>query len=210
MKKIVFILLVMTCVNCSSVKETYSDGPYNIDEVLTEINDYLQMVKNLESIKPSDSANAIALKKRKHEGKILEFNNFIKVFKELHDINYNDDHSIAIVYHHGQNQCAATGTRDRTIIRKKYGKLKKGLEILNQTKLYYLFDNDSGLSRYEGIIPWKKDSLGFIKDLLISEESPCGSFVVISQSGEYLVSNGEWSIANIWATANYLNMQNDH
>ncbi len=208
MKKILLISIFGIIIHsCSSTKIQNDKSKYfdenNIEISKSTFNRISSTNKLLEI--PGDSSNHKKLTLREKRGRIT--NRPLLESRLEKEINQKLDSSkpIVIVYYPGKDYCNSTGTTNQEWIKNWYGQLEDGLNQVAQVKPIYIYKDDGGLKKYNGILTWHKDPEGTIEKLFFKYHYPCSSFVVISKEGKYISYFGEFGKEYLWRATRIMN-----
>lgn len=124
--------------------------------------------------------------------------------KELNHV-LDSDKPIVIIYHPGKDSCNSSGTADQDWIRNWFGQLEEGLNQVAKVKPIYIYKDNEGLEKYEGIIDWRKDPEGIVESIFFEHHYPCSSFAVISKNGECISYFGEFTKEYVWKATEIMN-----
>lgn len=113
--------------------------------------------------------------------------------------------TIVIIYYPGKDPCNSGGMVTKSSRKEWYRELEEKLFQIAQSKPIYIYKNQEGIEKYEGIMKWYKDSDGIIENLFFKYHYPCGSFVVISKAGKFISYFGEYPKDYLWKAAEILN-----
>lgn len=102
---------------------------------------------------------------------------------------------MVIVYSPGMDDCSRTGSR--SLKRSKHRKLKEYVDQLENTELFYLYNEPEGNKAYGKNINWIQDKPKIIQELFFPIHFPCGSFVLIDKKGKYCAWRGEYAVEQI-------------
>jgi hypothetical protein len=135
-----------------------------------------------------DSTNHKKLINREGSGKI-EINKLVLALENATSTKIDSNTTIIIVYYPGEDPCNSSGNTDGVIA--KHKETERSAKQLAKTKTLYIYKDLKGLERYDGL-SWVKDPEGLIEQSFFKHHYPCGSFVVISKTGEYISYFGEY------------------
>jgi hypothetical protein len=135
-----------------------------------------------------DSTNHKKLIKRDESGNI-DRNKLVLALENVAKTKIDSNTTIIIVYYPGEDPCNSSGSPDRTIA--KHKETERSARQIAKTKTFYIYKDSKGLERYNGLA-WLKDPENLIEQLFFKYHYPCGSFAVISKTGEYISYFGEY------------------
>lgn len=201
MKKIIVTLLFgILFYSCSSTKIGNAKTKYfneNNIEISKSKFDQIRSTNKLFEI-PGDSINHKKLTLREKRGKINDRKSLEFLLEEVTNQKINSNKPIVIIYYPGKDHCNSTGATNKEWIINWYGQLEEGLNQIAQVKPIYIYKDNDGLKKYDGILDWKKDLDGIIERLFFKYHYPCSSFVVISKEGDYISYFGEFGKKYVW------------
>lgn len=154
---------------------------------------------------PGDSVNHKKLTLREKRGKINDRKSLELLLEKATDRELDSDKPIVIIYYPGKDRCNSSGTTNTEWIKSWYGQLEDGLNQVAEVKPLYIFKDNDGLEKYNGILNWKKDPEKTIERLFFEYHYPCSSFVVISKNGDYISYFGEFGKEYIWEATQIMN-----
>ncbi len=206
MKKVllIFIILIYSC----SVTKTGNNKTRYFDENNLEISksefNRIRSTNKLLDI-PGDSANDKKLTLREKRGKINDRNSLELLLENATSLELDSKKPIVIIYYPGKDPWNSSGTTNKEWIKSWYGQLEEGLSQMAGIKPLYIFKDNEGLKKYDGILNWNKDPEGTIERLFFDHHYPCSSFVVISKDGDYVSYFGEFGKEYVWEATEIMN-----
>lgn len=207
-RKILLIFIIGIIIfSCSTAKNEKDKTRYfdenNVEISKTKFNQIRSTNKFLEI--PGDSINHKKLTLREKRGKINDRKSLELLLKENTNIQLDSYKPIVIIYYPGKDRCNASGTTDKEWIKSWYVQLEDGLNQIAQIKPLYIFKDNDGLEKYNGILRWHKDPDRTIERLFFEYHYPCSSFVVISKNGDYISYFGEFGKEYVWEATQAMN-----
>ncbi|MBL86594.1 MAG: hypothetical protein CMO82_08050 [Winogradskyella sp.] len=208
MKKVLitFIIGILIC-SCSATK-TGKDKTRYFDENNVEISkskfNRIRSTNKLLDI-PGDSINHKKLTLREKRGKINDRKSLELMLEKATNLELDSDKPIVIIYYPGKDRCNSSGTTDKEWIKSWYGQLEDGLNQVAEIKPLYIFKDNEGLEKYDGILNWHKDPEKTIERLFFEHHYPCSSFVAISKNGDYISYFGEFGKEYVWEATQIMN-----
>ena len=154
---------------------------------------------------PGDSMHHKKLTLREKRGKINERESLEILLEQGTNIDLDSNKPIVIIYHPGKDPCNSSGTTDKEWIINCYGQLEEGLNQIAEVKPFYIYKDNDGLQKYNGILNWNKDPEKTIESLFFEYHYPCSSFVVISKDGDYISYFGEFGYKYVWEATQIMN-----
>ena len=112
---------------------------------------------------------------------------------------------IVIVYYPGKDRCNSSGLATTESRKIWYKQLEDGIYEIAQTKPIYIYKDNDGLKKYDGVMNWHKDPEGTIERMFFEYHYPCSSFVVISKDGNYISYFGEFGKDYVWEATQLMN-----
>ena len=112
---------------------------------------------------------------------------------------------IVIIYYPGKDRCNSSGSATKESRKIWFGQLEDGINQVAQTKPIYIYKDNDGLEKYDGVLTWHKDPDGTIERLFFKYHYPCSSFVVISKDGDYISYFGEFGKQYVWEATQLMN-----
>lgn len=208
MKKVLLTLIFGILIYaCSSTKIGNDKIKYfdenNIEISKSKFNRIRSTIKLLD-IK-GDSINHKKLTLREKRGKINDKKSFELLLEKELKLELDSNKPIVIIYYPGKDPCNSSGTSDKQWIESWYGQLEDGLNQVAQIKPIYIYKDNDGLKKYDGILEWKKDPEGIVERLFFEHHYPCSSFVAISKNGEYISYFGEFGKEYVWEATQLMN-----
>ena len=208
MKKVLitFIIGILIC-SCSATK-TGKDKTRYFDENNVEISkskfNRIRSTNKLLDI-PGDSINHKKLTLREKRGKINDRKSLELMLEKATNLELDSDKPIVIIYYPGKDRCNSSGTTDKEWIKSWYGQLEDELNQVAEIKPLYIFKDNEGLEKYDGILNWHKDPEKTIERLFFEHHYPCSSFVAISKNGDYISYFGEFGKEYVWEATQIMN-----
>ena len=208
MKKVLLTSLIGILIYSCSVTKTGKETTRYFDENNVEISkskfNQIRSTNKLLDI-PGDSINHKKLTLREKRGKINDRKSLELLLEKATDRELDSDKPIVIIYYPGKDRCNSSGTTNTEWIKSWYGQLEDGLNQVAQVKPLYIFKDNDGLEKYNGILNWKKDPEKTIERLFFEYHYPCSSFVVISKNGDYISYFGEFGKEYVWEATQIMN-----
>ncbi|RXG29141.1 hypothetical protein [Leeuwenhoekiella marinoflava] len=208
MKKVLLTSLIGILIYSCSVTKTGKETTRYFDENNVEISkskfNRIRSTNKLLDI-PGDSINHKKLTLREKLGKINDRKSLELLLEKATDRELDSDKPIVIIYYPGKDRCNSSGTTNTEWIKSWYGQLEDGLNQVAQVKPLYIFKDNDGLEKYNGILNWKKDPEKTIERLFFEYHYPCSSFVVISKNGDYISYFGEFGKEYVWEATQIMN-----
>ena len=202
--KLTFGILIYSC----SSLEIVNDRTKYFDENNLEISkskfNRIRSTNKLLDI-PGDSVNHKKLTLREKRGKINDKKSLVVLLEKAMNLELDSNKPIVIIYHPGKDPCNSSGTTDKEWIKNWYGQLEEGLIQVAEVKPLYIYKDNDGLQKYNGILNWNKDPKGTIERIFFKYHYPCKSFVVISKDGEYISYFGEFGKEYVWEATQLMN-----
>lgn len=110
-----------------------------------------------------------------------------------------------IMYYPGKDICNSTATLPKRNYKARYDKMEKKVNRIAECTVVYVYKDDEGLyDRFQGSKTWIKDPQGVVEKLFFSRHYPCNSFVVISNTGDFISHRGEFYMENVWKAVKQL------
>ncbi len=154
---------------------------------------------------PGDSTNHRKLTLREKRGKINNRQILESLLEKETNQKLDSNKPIVIIYYPGKDSCNSSSTNNKEWLQSWYEQLEEGLNQVADIKPIYLYKDNDGLKKYNGIIEWKKDPKETIERLFFKHHYPCSSFVVISKNGEYISYLGEFGKEYVWEATQLMN-----
>jgi len=201
MKKILQITIIGILIYSCSATKTGKERTRYFDENNLEISkskfDRIRSTNKLFEI-PGDSTNHKKLTLREKRGKITN-RALLETLLE-NEINQELDSTkpIVIIYYPGKDPCNSSGLATKESRRNWFAQLEDGIIKVAQTKPIYIYKNNDGLEKYDGVLTWHKDPEETVERLFFEYHYPCSSFVVISKDGNYISYFGEFGKEYVW------------
>lgn len=208
MKKhlLIIIIGILIC-SCSAIKMEDIKMRY-FDENNVEISkskfNRIRSTNKLLDI-PGDSVHHRKLTLREKRGKIDDRNSLELLLENGINRELDSKKPIVIIYYPGKDPCNSGRTTNKEWIQSWYGQLEEGLNQVAEIRPLYIYKDNDGLKKYDGILNWNKDPEGTIERLFFEYHYPCGSFVVISKDGDYISYFGEFGKEYVWEATQIMN-----
>ena len=207
MKKVllIFIIGILFC-SCSATKtagKTKYFDENNIEISKSRFNQIRSTNKLLDI--PGDSVNHKKLTLREKRGKITNRALLESLLEKETNQELDSNKPIVIIYYPGKDRCNSSGSATKESRKVWFGQLEDGINQIAQTKPIYIYKNNNGLSKYDGVLTWHKDPEGTIERLFFEYHYPCSSFVVISKDGNYISYFGEFGKQYVWEATQLMN-----
>jgi len=198
------ILLTLTfgifIYSCSSSKVGNDNTKY-FDENNVEISkskfDRIRSTNKLLDI-PGDSVNHKKLILREERGKITNRALLVSLLEKETNQELDSTKPIVIIYYPGKDSCNSSGSATKESRKIWFGQLEDGINQVAQTKPIYIYKDNDGLEKYDGVLTWYKDPEGTVERLFLKNHYPCSSFVVVSKNGNYISYFGEFGKEYVW------------
>ena len=208
MKKILLTLTFGILIySCSSSKIGNNRNKY-FDENNVEISkskfDRIRSTNKLLDI-PGDSTNHKKLTLREKRGKITNRTLLESLLEKEINQELDSTKPIVIIYYPGKDRCNLNGSTTKESSKNWFGQLEDGINQIAQTKPLYIYKDNDGLKKYDGVLTWHKDPEGIIERLFFEYHYPCSSFVVISKNGDYICYFGEFGKEYVWEATQIMN-----
>ena len=205
MKKILltltFGILIYSC-SSSKIGNKYFDE--NNVEISKSKFDRIRSTNKLLDI-PGDSTNHKKLTLREKRGKITNRALLESLLEKEINQELDSTKPIVIIYYPGKDRCNSSGSATKESRKNWYGQLEEGINQVAQTKPIYIYKDNDGLKKYDGVLTWHKDPEGTVERLFFEYHYPCSSFVVISKNGEYISYFGEFGKEYVWEATQLMN-----
>jgi hypothetical protein len=208
MKKVLLTLIFGILIySCSSTKIENDKTKYfdenNIEISKSKFNQIVSTNRLLDI--PGDSANHKKLTLREKRGKITNRTLLKSLLEKEINQELDSNKPIVIVYYPGKDPCNSSGYATKESRKIWFGQLEDGINQVAQTKPIYIYKDNDGLEKYDGVLTWHKDPEGIIERLFFEYHYPCSSFVVISKNGDYISFFGEFGKKYIWEATKLMN-----
>ena len=206
-KALLTIIIGILFFSCSATKNGKNKTKYfdenNVEISKSKFNQIRATNKLLEI--PGDSINHKKLTLREKRGKINDRKSLELLLERAGNLELDSNKPIVIIYYPGKDPCNSTGSVLKESRRNWFGQLEDGINQIAQTKPIYIYKDNAGLKKYDGVLTWHKDPEGIIERLFFEYHYPCSSFVVISKNGDYISYFGEFGKEYIWEATQIMN-----
>lgn len=145
-----------------------------------------------------DSLNQKKLVERTETGKVENIEVYLSLISNRSSKKLDYSRPIVIIYYPGKDKCNSHAYPTKKSLKSWYLTLENGIQDQNANAPIYLYKENEGLDRYEGIIEWYKDPNGMTEKLFFNYHYLCSSFVVISPNGKYISYFGEFGQNYVW------------
>lgn len=209
MKKYLSLFIIGILIySCSSTKIESNNKTKYFDENNIEISkskfNKIRSTNKLLDI-PGDSVNHKKLIVREKRGKITNRALLESLIEKEINQELDSDKPIVIIYYPGKDSCNSSGSSTKESRKIWLKQLEDGINQVAQTKPIYIYKDNDGLEKDNGILTWYKDPEGTIERLFFEYHYPCSSFVVISKNGDYISYFGEFSKEYVWEATQIMN-----
>lgn len=209
MKKYLLLFIIGILIySCSSTKIESNNKTKYFDENNIEISkskfNKIRSTNKLLDI-PGDSVNHKKLIVREKRGKITNRALLESLIEKEINQELDSDKPIVIIYYPGKDSCNSSGSYTKESRKVWFKQLEDGINQVAQTKPIYIYKDNDGLEKDNGILTWYKDPEGTIERLFFEYHYPCSSFVVISKNGDYISYFGEFSKEYVWEATQIMN-----
>lgn len=209
MKKYLLLFIIGILIySCSSTKIESNNKTKYFDENNIEISkskfNKIRSTNKLLDI-PGDSVNHKKLIVREKRGKITNRALLESLIEKEINQELDSDKPIVIIYYPGKDSCNSSGSSTKESRKIWLKQLEDGINQVAQTKPIYIYKDNDGLEKDNGILTWYKDPEGTIERLFFEYHYPCSSFVVISKNGDYISYFGEFSKEYVWEATQIMN-----
>ncbi|MNK49625.1 hypothetical protein D3C87_684830 [compost metagenome] len=189
MKKYALLLLVTSFSLCLyAQKSKYFD--VNHQEISKATFDKKRATNAVLDI-PGDSLHHHLLISREEKGKINDRTQLLSILERALNRKIDTVKPIVIIYYPGEDACNSTSNPQLMIAANNT--LKKDLYKQVKTAPLYVYKTATGIDKFGKAINWIKDPEQIVEKHFFKHHYPCGSFVVISKSGDYISYFGEYS-----------------
>jgi len=208
MKKILLTLIFGILIySCTSTKIGNHKTKY-FDENNMEISrskfNRIRSTSKLLNI-PGDSVNHKKLTLREKSGKITNRAILESLLEKETNQELDSNKPIVIVYYPGKDPCNSSGTATKESRKIWFWQLENGINQVAKIKPIYIYKDNDGLEKYDGVLTWYKDPEGTIERQFFEYHYPCSSFVVISKDGNYISYFGEFGKETVWEATQLMN-----
>lgn len=206
MKNSLLIFLSVLIYGCSASSVTKKQIRY-FDENNNEISkrQFKQIRSTLKFLSiPGDSINHKKLVKREVRGQINDINALKTLSENATNRNLPTQKPIVIIYHPGKDQCNKTGISSLSM-KIWYTELELGIKQIAPVKPIYICKDEDAVEKNDKDLNWTKDPESTIERLFFKHHYPCHSFVVISDSGQYISYFGEFPKEFVWEAIQLMN-----
>lgn len=195
MKKVLLTSIIGILIYSCSATKPGKDNTRYFDENNVEISkskfNRIRSTNKLLDI-PGDSINHKKLTLREKRGKINDRESLELLLEKATSMELDSNKPIVIIYYPGKDPCNSSGIYVKEWMVNKYRQFEEDLNQIAEVKPIYIFKDNNGLQKYNGIISWNKDPEATIEKLFFRYHYPCMSFVVISKDGNYITRFGEF------------------
>ncbi|MFS4482981.1 hypothetical protein ACKGJY_08180 [Hyunsoonleella sp. 2307UL5-6] len=154
---------------------------------------------------PGDSIHHKKLTLREKRGKITNRVLLESLLEKETNQELDATKPIVIIYYPGKDHCNSSGSTIKESRKIWFKQLEDGINQVAQTKPIYLYKDNDGLEKYNGVLTWYKDPEETVERLFFQYHYPCSSFVVISKDGNYISYFGEFGKEYVWKATQIMN-----
>jgi hypothetical protein len=199
-----FGIFIYSCSSSKVGKDTTKYFDENNLEITKSKFDRIRSTNRLLDI-PGDSANHTKLTLRQKRGKITT-RALLELLLEK-EINQELDSAkpIVIIYYPGKDPCNSSTLATKEEIQFWHLQLEEGINKIAKTKPIYIYKEEEGLEKYDGVITWHKDPEQTIERLFFEHHYPCNSFIILSKDGNYISYFGEFGKEQVWEAVQSMN-----
>ena len=211
MKKVLFTLVFGILIySCTSTKVENDKIKYfdenNIEISKTNFNQKLSNYRQLTwAYIPENSLVHKKLILREKRGKITNRAIFESLLEKEINQELDSNKPIIIIYYPGKHPSNSSGSATKKSRKIWFGELEDGINQVAQTKPIYIYKDNEGLEKYNGVSTWHKDPEGTVERLFFEYHYPHNSFVVISKDGNYISFVGELVKEYVWEATQLMN-----
>ena len=206
-KNLIAIIIGILICSCSVTKTVNNKMKYfnenNVEISKSKFNRIRSTNKLLDI--PGDSVNHKKLTLREKRGKITNKALLEMLLEKEIKQELDSTKPIVIIYYPGKDTCKSSGSATKESRKLWFEQLEDGINQVAQTKPIYIFKNNEGLEKYDGILTWHKDPEQIVERLFFEHHYPCSSFVVISIDGNYISYFGEFGKEYVWEATQIMN-----
>ena len=208
MKKTLLTFIIGILIYSCSATKTGKDKTRYFDKNNVEVSKFkfnqIRSTNKLLDVQ-GDSINHRKLTSREKRGKINDRKSLELLLEKATNLELDSTKPIVIIYYPGKDPCNSSGSATKESRKIWFGQLEDGINQVAQTKPVYIYKDNDGLKKYDGILTWHKDPNGTIERLFFEYHYPCSSFVVISKNGDYISYFGEFGKEYVWEATQIMN-----
>ncbi|NNE32787.1 MAG: hypothetical protein HKN40_10505 [Winogradskyella sp.] len=205
MKKFLILLLIgISIYCCSSTKIEEKEIKYfNENNIEISKSEFKKLNTNSKFLGLTiDSTNHKKLILRENYGSISNRAALEELLENVANRELESSKPLVIIYYPGKDKCnSAGGFTDKSWVKNWRIELEEGLNRVANVKPIYIFKKKEGLESHRDVIELRKDPENIVERLFFKDHYPCGSFVVISEDGDYVSYLGEYPKSFVWAAA---------
>lgn len=208
MKKVLQItvigILIYSCSTTKTGKETIRYFDENNIEISKSKFNRIRSRNRLLDV-PGDSINFKKLTLREKRGQITNRALLETLLEKEINQELDSTKPLVIIYYPGKDPCNSSNSATKESRRNWFEQLEEGINQVAQTKPIYIYKDNDGLKKYDGILTWHKDPESTVERLFFKHHYPCNSFVVISKEGNYISYFGEFRKEYVWEATHLMN-----
>lgn len=149
--------------------------------------------------------NLKVLIKRKNSGMIEDYSAMLDTLNTGLEIRLDRSKLLTIIYYPGKDGCNSSGTATKGSYRTHYNRMEKGIAKIHKNQILFIYKDSTGLGdRVVGGKTWYPDTEKIFERRFFRHPYPCGSFVMIHPSGNFISYFGEYSSQGVITAAEEL------
>ncbi|MEE9362131.1 MAG: hypothetical protein V3U92_05985 [Cellulophaga sp.] len=208
MKKILLTLIFGTLIYaCSSTKIRNDKAKYFDENNIKISKSKFYRIRSTNKFLDitGDSINHKKLTLREKRGKITNRALLESLLEKETNQELDSTKPLVIIYYPGKDRCNSSGSATKRSRKTWFRQLEDGINQVVQIKPIYIYKDNDGLKKYNGVLTWHKDPEGIVERLFFENHYPCNSFVVISKDGNYISYFGEFGKEYVWEATQLMN-----
>lgn len=140
-----------------------------------------------------DSIPEYRLIKRDRKGKIPSGKAFYNYLSSTYSIQLDTLQPIVIIYHPGLDTCNSSGRLTRSSINQRNKRLSRNIKKFTSNELLFIAQESSTISKRMSDTPYFYDVNRIIEKQFFEYHYPCGSYLIVDYSGNYVSYLGEYA-----------------
>ncbi|MFV8837455.1 hypothetical protein [Salinimicrobium soli] len=157
-----------------------------------------------------DSLNHRILHPRSTYGDIENKNFITTQLERLTGKKVDTTKNIVVIYYPGKDGCNSSARVSRRDMSYRYKKMERKVNKIAESSFFYIYNDKEGLyEKMDGFREWYQDPDYIFQELFFKHHYSCSSFVLISNTGEFITTFGEFSLDEMLESMKFLVSENN-